>query len=456
MKKALTFLFFVLVFSNSFGQQAKTIIQKLDEFLNSANAADRFNGTAIIAQKGQILLNKGYGFKNVGTNSLNDTHSIFQIGSITKSFTAVVILKLQEQGKLSVKDKLNKFLPDYPQGENISIHNLLTHTSGIYNYTNDIDEGDTAIVCYPVSKDRVLEVFKNKLLAFKPGKYFNYCNSGYFLLGMIIEKVTGLPYETVVREMIFNPLEMNNSGFDFKNLSDTHKAQGYILLTKDTSKINYTIDSTVYYAAGAAYSTSTDIYKWVKAIANYKILSKNAWNQIFTRYKENYGYGFWMDSTLYGKNFIRHDGRLAGFTSDFIYYPEDDISIVLLNNQSNYNNSLSPVTMSLSLIVFGLPYSNWQIQPTDLKINDITLRKYVGIYKIDKIKVFITLENGQLFETMNPKQLIAKRPIFPLSETKFFLKDFNIILEFIQDNNSNIIKLLSHQFGKDFELKKIK
>jgi len=459
MIKVLTFSFYVLTCLNSFGQQSKdkTIAQKLDEFLNSSNAVNKFNGTAIVAQKGQILLNKGYGFKNVATNSINDSNSIFQIGSITKSFTAIIILKLQEEGKLSVQDKLSKFFPDYPHGNKISIHNLLTHTSGIYNYANDIDEGDTAIVCHPVSKDRVLEVFKNKPLAFKPGKYFQYCNSGYFLLGMIIEKVTVKPYETVVREMIFNPLQMNHSGFDFKNLVDKNKTQGYVLLSRDTAKINYTIDSTVYYSAGGIYSTSTDMYAWAKAIANHELLNENSWKQAFTPYKENYGYGFWINQNINGKKFIRHHGGLLGFTSDFIYFPDDDITIILLNNTGNGTN-LIPVTLWLSVIVFGLPYSNWQIQPTELKVSDTTLRKYVGTYLYDdkKIRIFITLQDGQLFGASDSKQSVPKSPVFPLSETRFFLKDFNIISEFVTDKNGNVIKLVMHEIGKDIELKKIK
>jgi CubicO group peptidase (beta-lactamase class C family) len=458
MTKSILFSILLLGGVKLFAQEADTnsITQKLDAFLTSANAANKFNGTAIVSQKGQILLNKGYGFKNVAVNSLNDSNSIFQIGSITKSFTAIIILKLQEEGKLSVQDKLSTFFPDYPKGDKISIHNLLTHTSGIYNYTNDIDEGDTAIVCYPVSKDRVLDVFKNKPLAFKPGKYFQYCNSGYFLLGMIIEKVTGKPYETVVREMIFNPLQMNHSGFDFKNLIDKNKTQGYVLLSRDTVKINYTVDSTVYYSAGGIYSTSTDMYKWAKAIANHELLNENSWKRAFTPYQENYGYGFWINQNINEKNFIRHDGGLLGFTSDFIYFPDDNITVILLNNTGNYGNNLTPVTMWLSVIVFGLPYSNWQTQPTNLKISDTTLRKYVGTYIADnKIKIFITLQDGQLFGASDSKQSVPKSPVFPLSETKFFLKDFNIISEFITDKNGNVVKLVTHEIGKDFELKKI-
>ncbi len=138
----LSIFFFIVIRLSAQQTDTNSITQKLDTFLTSANAADKFNGTAIISKKGKVLLNKGYGYRNVPSNSFNDSNSIYQIDSITKSFTAVVILKLQEQGHLSVQDKLNKFFPDYPQGDKITIQNLLTHTSGIYNYTNDIDEND--------------------------------------------------------------------------------------------------------------------------------------------------------------------------------------------------------------------------------------------------------------------------------------------------------------------------
>ena len=139
------------------------------------------------------------------------------LGSVTKQFTATVILKLQEEGKLSVNDKLNKYFPEFKYADKITLENLLTHTSGIYNYTTDIDENDSAIVCNPVNKQLVLDIMFKHDLDFKPGKEFRYSNSGYYLLGLIIEKVTGRPYEQNVRDIIFTPLQMDHSFFDFKH-----------------------------------------------------------------------------------------------------------------------------------------------------------------------------------------------------------------------------------------------
>src|SRR5262249_6072167 len=155
----------------------------------AATNAYKLNGCVLVAQKGTILLNKGYGLANVATQLPNDTLTRFPILSLTKSFTATAILKLQEEGKLSVKDKLSKYFPDYQYGREVTIEELLTHSSGINNYTDAVGEEDSSIVNHPISKERILNAFYTKPLEFSPGSQFSYSNSGYFLLGLIIEKV---------------------------------------------------------------------------------------------------------------------------------------------------------------------------------------------------------------------------------------------------------------------------
>jgi CubicO group peptidase (beta-lactamase class C family) len=436
------------------GQQTTglTISQKLDEYLNSANAVYKFNGSALIAKKGTILLAKGYGFKNVSAHLRNDTSTIFQIGSITKSFTAIVILKLQEEGKLSVYDKLNKFFPGFPKGDKITIQNLLTHTSGLHNYTDIIGEEDSAIVCYPVSRERVLEVFENKGLLFKPGKKFEYSNSGYYLLGMIIEKVTGKQYETVVREMIFDPLLMNQSGFDYKKADEINKAQGYIILNSDSVRTNRTVDSTVYYSAGSMYSSVTDLYKWIRAIADHKLLNDGSRQQAFTPFKNKYGFGFFLDS-LYGNSYVRHSGGLLGFTAEFIYYPKEDVTIILLNNVGNYGNSLFPVAAGITSIVFGLPYTNWK-QPAALNIEEATLRTYAGTYIFNADhKLVVSYENGHLFvRATNPRDMLPKVQLYAESENMFYMKEAQLRFEFVRDEKNDPIKIITYNTnGKDAE-----
>lgn len=188
------------------------ITRTLDAYLTGANRLFQFNGTALVAKKGIILLNKGYGWKDEQAKTLNDNNSQYHLGSITKSFTGAAILKLQEQGKLSLSDKLGKYLPEYTIGAEVTIDNLLRHQSGIYDVKSDSSfyRAEHAESTHPVSKEQVFSMFKDKPLAFKPGSKTDYSNTGYLVLGWIIEKVSGKRYEQFIREQFFQPLNMQH------------------------------------------------------------------------------------------------------------------------------------------------------------------------------------------------------------------------------------------------------
>ena len=277
-----------------FKVSAQTMPQEIDELLKAYANQGSFNGTALVAQKGKVLLEKGYGPRNISSNTFNDSNTIFPIASLTKQFTATVILQLQEKGKLSVQDKLSKYFPDYPNGENISVENLLTNTSGIHNF-NDADFM-SKIGEKSIPKDSLLDLFKNLPLDFKPGEKFGYSNSNYVLLGLIIEKVTGKSYYQVLQENILKPLGMNQSGFDFASLKSTKKAMGYLIWSKQTKRPAPVIDSSVSYAAGAMYSTVADLYKWDQALYTNRVLRDSSLQKAFTPYINHYGYGWLIDS----------------------------------------------------------------------------------------------------------------------------------------------------------------
>jgi len=387
----------------------------------------------MIARDGKVLLHKSYGLKNTSKQTMNDTNCIFQIGSMTKSFTSMIILKLREEGLLSVHDKLSRFIPDYPGGGKITIENLLTHTSGIHNYTDDISEADTNIICYPVSKERVLQQFENKKPEFKPGTKFEYNNSAFFLLGMVIEKATGMQYERVVRDMIFTPLQMNHSGFDFRNLPDTNKVTGYVIFSKDTSIAEPVVDSTVYYSAGAIYSTTGDLYRWASAIANRRLLSSESWQQAFMNFhKNNYGYGFFVDS-LYGRKYIRHSGGALGLMSEYLYFPDEEVIVLLLNNFGNYGGSLFPVASGIASIVFHLPYSNWQRDTSTLRLTKAILESYAGTYEYSKEhRLIVTLIDSSLYvEATNPKDKLPRVRLYALDKNKFYMKEAQLKFSFL-------------------------
>lgn len=434
-------IFFTLFAFSSEGQNKDSKnakIQKIDNYLKSAHKAYRFNGSALVYRNGEILLNKGYGFSNLSTNKRNSSLTRFPILSITKTITATIILKLQDQGKLSVNDNLHTYFPDYPNGSLIKIKHLLNHTSGIYNYTLDVGEEDSLIVNYPLQKNRVLEHFKNKPLDFNPGEYYRYNNSGYFLLGLIIEKIVGKSYEDVVKDIIFNPLEMKDSGFDFINLPRSVRAQGYQFWNEKEIKTYKHYDSTFAYSAGSIYSTTTDLIKWGKAISKKEILKKETWRKAFNPNLNNYGYG-WETGVFSDKNYIKHSGGYPGFMSELIYYPDEEIIIILLNNFGNYNQNIWSVGMGISSILFDLPYDNWRLKK-EITVEESILRKYIGQYRLNrKKKIDITLKNKTLYLNTGDGEL----KLHAESETVFYLENFNT--QFVFKDK----KIIVHEHGKD-------
>lgn len=428
----------------------KRLEGRLDKYLQAACDNYRFNGTALVAQRGLILLNKGYGWKNFRNQNPNDSGSIFQIGSITKPFTSLIILKLQEQGMLSVSDPLNKYFPNYPNGDRITLQNLLTHTSGIYNYTRDIHPYHF-ILRKTMTKERILRIFRNKPLEFTPGTRFSYSNSGYFLLGMIVEKVTGKPYEQVVRENIFDPLHMKHSGFDFRNLRDPSKTTGYSLFGSNRKVESTTIDSTVLYSAGGIYSNTGDLYRWLKAVSAGQLLSAASWQQSHTPFLNNYGYG-WIVDTLYGKVYKTHSGFMMDYMTSIMYYPKEEVTIILLNNFSA-REDLWPLCIELSQIIFHQTYP-WGNTP-ELQADSSALKKYIGTYTLNqKNQLFITIEGGLLTLSGTLATGVSKQPMLIIDKATFYIKKYALWVEVLHDSGGRSNKLITSRGGQSFEWEK--
>jgi CubicO group peptidase (beta-lactamase class C family) len=429
---------------------------KLDAYLISAVKAHKFNGNALIAKGNEVLFHKSYGPKNVAIGNLNDTNTRFPVLSITKCFTAIVLLKLQEEGKLSLKDAVQKYFPDFPKGDRITVENLITHTSGIHNYTDDIGEEDSAIVNHPVDKKLVLDLMYNKPFDFEPGKDFRYNNSGYYLAGLIIEKVTGKSYEQVVRQYIFQPLQMKQSGFNFNSLSADERATGYQFLDDKQQKEYTYLDSTVSYAAGGVYSTTGDMNKWVKAVADKKLLSENSWKLALTSGAGGFGYGFvagsFNEKTSNEKKYVKHSGGYPGFVSEFIFFPGEDIRIILLKNVGNYGQDLWGVTMGLSSIVLGMPYDLWKVR-NEIKLDSAILAKVAGKYGAKgKPLSFFVRENNLYMDINGTSQL----GLVAESEDSFYFENFNTQFNFKKSRNGSFHSLIIHEHGKDSEeLKRI-
>ena len=444
MKKIFVLIAVLFIVHFSFAQS-----DKLDALIAAYAKLYKFNGSVLVAKNGTILLNKGYGYRNAADKVANNEQTIFQLGSITKQFTSAVILKLQEEKKLSVSDKLSKYFPGYPKGDSVTIEQLLTHTSGIYSYTNDptfmVNE-----VAKPATREKMMALFRDKPFDFSPGTSWNYSNSGYSLLGYIIEAVTKKPYEQAVRKYIFTPLGMTHSGFDFTHLKSKEKAIGYFKLNDKEAVAAPIVDSSVSFSAGAIYSTIGDLYLWHKALEKNKILSKAQQEKAYTPVKNKYGYGWGIDS-IEGKRKVSHSGGIHGFTTIISRVPEDDICIVLLSNASD--PTLGEITKSIFAILYGKDYELPKLR-TEIKLPEEKLKEYEGEYEINKdLHVIISLKDGELVATPTGQKMEI---LYAEKEDFLFVKSQDIQLEFTRNEKKEIDGFILHQGDAKMPCKKIK
>jgi CubicO group peptidase (beta-lactamase class C family) len=424
----------LVVFYSVITAYGQDITKRIDSLIEKAVKINRFNGSVLVSKNGKIVYEKAYGYQNAEQHILNTANTIYQIGSTTKEFTAAVILKLAELHKLSLEDKLSKYFPDYKRGNEISIRNLLNHSSGIYEILRD----HTAVMesTVPRSKERMLSFFIDKPLDFDPGTQYSYCNSGYILLGLIIEKVTGQSYQVAVRDFILKPLKMYHSGFDFAGLKSLNKAMGYIKYTQIVHEESIPWDSTATFSAGSLYSTIEDLYLWHKGLLNYKVYNKLSMEDATTPYLQGYGLGCWID-TMYNKKIVSHGGNILGFTGYFGRIQEDDVVVILLNNI--YNHQIETIGLSIFAILYDQPYSYFD----EIKLDPADLEKYVGAYEVNAdYKVQITRSGNQLFIQRNNQPAIE---LFAYKQNTFFQKDDDIRVSF--QNNDGIISKITISEG---------
>jgi len=442
--KKINFLFFLL--AACLNLLAQDIQSKADEYMKSLVSQYKFNGTVFIAKDNQVLFQKGYGFRDVDKKINHDVNSIFQIGSVTKQFTSAIILQLQQEKKLSVQDKISKYFPGFPRCNDITIHHLLSHTSGIYNYTTNSDFMMNK-VAIPHTQEQMIALFKDKPLNFEPGTKYDYSNSGYMLLGYIIEKVTKKPYEQVVRERILKPLQMNNSGFDFTNLNNEFKTTGYYNI-KDTVVKSAIVDSSVSYAAGALYSTAGDLNKWEQSLYGNNIMNDESKKLAYTPVRDKYGYG-WVIDSLYGTQTIAHGGGIHGFTSFLLRFPAEKLVVILMDNSGGAK--LGDIGRDLGGIALGKSIA--KSAPKETKLDEKILQQYVGEYELaPTFKINVTLENGQLkAQATNQPQF----DIFAEKENHFFLKVVEAKIEFLKDESGKVTSLVLNQGGQKIPGKKI-
>ncbi len=435
-------LVFALLFNFSYGQQKDDaqLTTYFDKILSEQFKTNEPGATVLVSRNGKVIYKKAFGMANLELNTPMQVDNVFWIASIGKEFTAIAILQLMEQGKLNLQDDITKYIPDYPtHGYRITIEHLLTHTSGIHNYSGMKDpEKKLAFDCTPTE---VIDFFKNMPMRFPPGTKWEYSNSGYFLLGYIIEKITGKTYAEYLEEHIFKPADMTNSHFASNKKIINNRVSAYSLGNNGFENARF-LNMTHVYSAGAIQSTVADFFKWHQAVHTYKLIKKESLDKAFTRYKltdgteVDYGYGRRL-GYVYENPSIWHGGSIEGFGTAEIYLPKEDVFVVVFSNcDCSYPKDIAS---KLAALTSGRPYE-YKTIPVDSAI----LKGYEGVYENKTgLQRTITSSENKLFSQLGrgPKSLLKAY------ENNAFFFDGNPMqtIVFSKNKKGKIEKLLAEK-----------
>ena len=436
---------------------SQDIATKSDQYLSAWAKQGRFSGVVLIAKGDKILLQKGYGMANFEQNVPNTPDTVFRIGSITKSFTALSVLQLEERGLLSVNDPVVKYIPELPQAWSaITIHQLLCHKSGIPDFIFAKAFGDTN---NPQHVENALKEFADKPLLSQPGETVRYSNSGYILLGRIIEKITGKSYEDYLTDNILQPAGMTHTTVDHGRPLVPHRANGYNF---DGEDLINTLpgDSAGGSAAGALHSTVGDLYRFDRLLKSGKLFSPGLIAKAWTPYghwvappplpiEADYGYG-WMLGNEFGHRYIGHGGWVNGFVSQFQRFPDDDAVLIVLSNFET--STYLTVCRDLTAILFGEKYQAPVLRKVVHPSAHI-LSRYPGTYQLGPLPINITQRNGRLyaFATGQP----APFGMIATSDTDFYFNDADSEIRFVVDEKGNVNQFILKMDGKEMPVNKV-
>ena len=434
----------LLLPTNGFAQ--KDYQNLIDQYMQALVAVNEFSGVILVSNKGEVIYKKPFGYADREWKIPNSIETKFEIGSLTKQFTASAILRLAEQDKLNLNDKLSKYFPEYPKGDSVTVHMLLAQTSGIVDYTSTPEF--YALHTLPLKKDSVIALFKNRPYLFSPGSKWSYSNSNYFLLGSIIEKVTSKTYGSYMNEMI-KKAGLKNTFVNHLDSILAFRARGYSKLEKEGWKNADYMSMELPYSAGSMISTVEDLFKWQNELLTGMVISKSMVSKMTTPNLNNYGYGLIIDS-LASHVRISHAGAIPGFTSFLASFPVDGISIAVLSNDDCNSNVIGDAIAS---ILFDIPVEIPYIT-VERAIDTSVIKRYVGKYQ---------LGGSMKFELFEKDHKLYLRPegqheweLKPESETRFFFSwDKEQKIDFLIDSKGVATKCYFMNKGAKIELKRL-
>jgi len=412
------------------------LAKTLDSMLTALYAKDAPGAAVIAVRDGRTVLRKAYGMADLELGVPLQPDMVFRIGSMTKQFTAVAILMLVEEGKVAVSDPITKFLPDYPtQGKTITVEHLLTHTSGIKSYTDMDDFLANMRKDYTVKE--LVDHFKSQPMDFEPGAKYQYDNSGYFLLGAIVEKASGMGYEAFLKKRIFDVVGMSRTSLESTSRVIPGRARGY------STNADW-ISMTQPFSAGALVSTVDDLAKWDAALYTGELLRPETLRQAFTPHRLNdgkpidYGYG-WEPGTWEGFTVIQHGGGINGFVSMGVRVPERKVYVAVLSNRTAEPFPF-PVAQRIASYLLDKPWD-----PKRVAVAETTLRDYPGVYRIDdKRTLTVSVDGARLYTQPSGG---SKAEAVPLSGSEFFYEGSMDRLRFERDAAGKVTGLVRVGFA---------
>lgn len=434
----------LLIAVSAWGQSP---VRQAMDYMAAATKDGAFMGTVLVARNGKTLFSNGYGFANAEHGVANGVDTKFRLGSITKQFTAVAVLQLEEQGKLSVTDAMCKYVEKCPETwKPITIHHLLTHTSGLFNFTNDPEYRRTAMLASPPVHS--LEKIRDKPLRFDPGTRFEYSNSGYVALAIVVEKASGENYEAYMRNHVFQPAGMNDSGHDdhtpiLKNRATGYEGQGATLRHAPYH------DMTIPIGAGDLYSTAQDLLLWDQALNNDTLLKAPARAKLFQAEKSNYAYG-WLVPRIFNRQAHMHGGGIYGFSTNILRFPEEGLVSIALSNNSSA--AAARIGRDLAAIFLGEKFEMPKVR-TAITLPADTLDRYTGKFAMaPSVLMTITREGSQMYTQLTGQ---GKIEIFPESPTVFFPRVVDATISFAFGADGKAASITLHQGGRDMPAKRV-
>ena len=332
-------------------RRTKTSTKKtLADYMEACVDVLDFSGSVLVQRKEKIYLSDGFGKADRENNARNKSDTVFRIASLSKQFTSMMTMMMVDEGMIKLTDKIGKYLSKLPEKwKGITIMNLLTHTAGLPNYT-EIPEFVLA-QRDPITPAEIVEKLKKFPLKYTPGTAAEYNDSGFTMLGYILELISEQLYGDLLTEHIFEPLSMHRTGYDIQQMIITNRARGYVRPDKHTIFNAPYIDMSLPHAAGALCSTVEDMYRWDRALKNHELIPKKLSELMFKPYKDIYACGWMIDEQLGGKR-VQHMGGIDGFQTAILRFPDADACVIVLSNVETSLFSSFAIAENLTNILF--------------------------------------------------------------------------------------------------------